>query len=454
MLFLPLLVGCLPSHATLPPAECGTAAALPVLAAPDPQAPLRARLPETVATPDASAKPTYSYRALTPETCQRLAVQSSTRGNEIDSERLALERPSRCCLCLCSRPDEKSDLQQAVLFYSAQEARNASAGGALEAFFRLAELEASAELLHSSVAELEKARTGLKSFSKTIGGAPVTPETLHQQRLEMEEKVLALQASTEELRVKLGDLLGMSQCAPTGRLVPTADWDVCEPVIDVDAVVAEGLAHRPQLLLLRKVSQDLDATTLPQVKRLLQGENALLGSSSARGGLCKLLDKLKASLTGHRDELEERRQQVQQLVADRERAVREEIQQAIQTLHERTDIVALVRQRVESLQKSLKDAESRFATLEEGSFLEVSNAKLALYKGLGDLVHAIMDWHIAKFKIRQAQGMLVEECSPVATDGLGGAPAIDAVSILGATVRPVSDSPSVHSGNRPYPDRK
>jgi hypothetical protein len=100
--------------------------------------------------PDVPASPSTSFlgreepfRGLTAEDCQCRAVRSSTMGNLLASQQEQSRLP--CLPC-----HKGKSLYREVLDYSADEARNRSAGDALEAYYQLAEAEGKDDLLRSS----------------------------------------------------------------------------------------------------------------------------------------------------------------------------------------------------------------------------------------------------------------------------------------------------------------
>jgi outer membrane protein TolC len=116
--------------------------------------------------------------------------------------------------------------------------------------------------------------------------------------------------------------------------------------------------------------------------------------------------------------LEVRRQQIQQHLADREQAVAQEIWQAVRTIAAQQQLIALTRQKVRSWQSKVRELEDRN---KQGlaSFTEVALAKLDWLRARGDLVKEVMAWHIARAKLRQAQGVLPRECADCASTGSG-----------------------------------
>ena len=98
-------------------------------------------------------RPPGNYRALGPAECQCLAAQASQLGKLFDGERPALAANESAGGC-CSRTD--NTLSYDVLCTAALEARNRSAGDALNAYYLLAQNEARLDLVARALDESAK----------------------------------------------------------------------------------------------------------------------------------------------------------------------------------------------------------------------------------------------------------------------------------------------------------
>jgi hypothetical protein len=168
------------------------------------------------------------------------------------------------------------------------------------------------------------------------------------------------------------------------------------------------LARRPELLLLRAVLQELDAGSLPAARDLLRSVEPLLGASHHLP-LITALALLHVHI-GNRAELETRRSQLAAYLRDREAAVADEVRQAAIALRLRTQIVAVAWAREKSWEEKAKEVQSR---QKQGlaSFAEMTSTTLDLLKSRGDVIQEVTAWHIARAKLRQAQGLLAAECA-------------------------------------------
>jgi outer membrane protein TolC len=351
-----------------------------------------------------------SYRGLTPEQCQCLAVQNAEMANMLDSERqgVAIQAAQLGCL----RPHEERELpemKESILFHAAQEIRNRNAGAALELYYHLAEAEAKSALVEKSAEILQDLSKMFQQMKSKGLRLPIDYETLTRQQIDLQIQRTQLQLAIDQLNGDLIRLLGLNGCAPDERLWPVADFMISSQPVDVEAAVIQGLAQRPELVLLREVEQKLNAQTLPAVRQLAGSFQALLGMMDQRPRSL-LVALLLRRLSGSRPELEIQRQQLQQHLAEQEKAVAQEIRQAARTLIAQQQLAALNRQKVQSWETGIRELEDRNRQ-GMASSTEVAMGKLDWLRARGDLVKEIMAWHIARGKLKQAQGVLPSECA-------------------------------------------
>jgi hypothetical protein len=390
-------------------AACPARPTPPVLAAeqrqplePDPQV-----LPASATDATAAAGPP-AYHGVTSRQAQCLAVRNSSVGNLLDGERQADAVRKR----LCSAADKADELLDAIRGYSAQEARNQSAGIALELLYRLAEGLALADLgecsrlaLDEAIAEVEKVRAA----GLTV---PIDLNTLQTQRTEAVTSLAKLRQGIDQINDQLRSLLGLAGgCGePELPVWPVGDFGICLDPIDCDRAVRAGLDNRPELSLLRRTLRDLDANTLPAVRKLLSSVNGFLGSTQAgplRG--TKIVLRVKECLAGDPTEVVARRRQLEQLLADREQQTARDIREQVEAMRMRQELVLLARDRAEAARARVEDREAR---RKEGvaTPLELTTAKIDWYKARSEYITEVMAWQVARARLRQAQGTLVLEC--------------------------------------------
>jgi outer membrane protein TolC len=346
-------------------------------------------------------------------------VTHASLANLLDRERAALaDRPDRPAVLklFASHGDERAHrLRLAVLGLAAREDRNRSAGAALELYFRLAEAEAQADLLDRTRADLADAlRRSEDLFSKGFR-VPVDRTALRRQQLDAEADRTRLHAALVELNGRLKGLTGLEDLPPDDWLWPAVDGPPRFEPVDADAAVSVALALRPELVLLRTVSRELDGKTLPVIRDYLKTLSGLLGHHPEPAKkLEAAFEAVRALLTAHAAERALRGGQVQQLLAERERAVAEEVRRAAANLGTKARLAAISRDRVLNAEARRKEVDDQ-ARRGTASYLEVLTANLEWYKARGQLVSDVAAWHTAAVQLRQAQGLLVLDCLPDCT---------------------------------------
>jgi outer membrane protein TolC len=287
--------------------------------------------------------------------------------------------------------------------------RNRAAGQALGLYFRAAELEAQIGLLQLSRNDLTGAITKSDELGKKGFRLPTEPGALRRQLLDTEADLIRARAGLAEVNSRLKGLLGVCDLAPDEWLWPAIEVQIAFEPVDAEAAVAVAMAKRPELLLLRTLACEQDAKTVPVVREYLHAVSGLIGAAGASTKpLVATLAALKAFASGD-GEKDLRNRQVSDLLADRERAVAEEVRRVVADLNAKTRLVTLSRERVVSADEHRRDAEQK-AERASGSFVEVLTARLEWYKARGQLTTDVMAWHTARAKAREAQGVFVWEC--------------------------------------------
>ena len=352
----------------------------------------------SLAPRDATAAPApHPYHALTAGQCQCLAAAAAVPPQLLEDEAGLIGPRSR-----------GAEVRRAVLTYTAHEIRNRTAGAALEAYYHLAEAEGKADLLGQSLSQLDRAVRETREMTAQNLKPPVALDVWTRQLLTAQGDQIQADMTITQLNGELRRLCALPDGADGWRIWNPEPYDISDAGIDVDAAVAEGLARRPELLLLRLLLLELDAGTLPAGRDLLRSVQPLLGASSHLP-LGKTLALLHLHL-GERSELATRRRQLQEYLAEREAAVADEVRQAAAALRSRTQLVAVAWAREKSWEEKAKEVQSR---QKQGlaSSAEMTSTTLELLKSRGEVIQEVMAWHIARAKLRQAQGLLSAECA-------------------------------------------
>lgn len=357
------------------------------------------------------------YRQLTVRDCQCLAVQFAPLASTLARERHELAAIPACCehpilhsICPCRCDDRVNKLRQCILYYAELEARNRAAGSALDLYFRIAESEAKDDLLVLGRNDLAGAHEQAKSLADSGFKLPIELASLERQQLEAEADRTRLQGALIELNSKLKGLVGQNDLPIEEQLWPSADFAISYAPIDVEFAVQTALSQRAELQLLRTLNGELDAKTLPVVREFLKGLNPALGTQAkANTRFGRLCLTFKVLLTRHAAERSERSDQLEELLAEREKAIADEVRQDIAILIVQSQLVDQDRRNVLAWAARVQEMENRQAK-SAATFLDVLQAKLDWYKARATFTADVMAWHRAMAQLRTAQGVLVSEC--------------------------------------------
>lgn len=342
-----------------------------------------------------------TYYALTAHQCQCLAVAHVAMADAIDAESELSQR---------SAGDRNSTgraaaLQSKLLSYRALEERNNAAAEALELFYRLAEAEASYELLGSSLAEIERAIEDCRDLEAKGMKLDADPGALSRKRIAMLDRQARLRASMAQLNAGLRQRLG-SQAGARTRVWPLVDLEVTPAPVDVERVVAEGLACRTDVGSLRLMLDSVDDIGIRALRKVMGSIDGALGTARSRP---TIFVTLLSSGGRPSYEREVRRRQIATILASREGASAAEIRTAAEEVETHLRQIALARQQRDSWQQRLEDLKARRAADGVTAF-DVSAAQLELYQAKADLISQAVAWRIAEVKIRKAQNVLPLEC--------------------------------------------
>lgn len=360
------------------------------------------------------------YRLLTAADAQAAAVRFAPMADALARERCKLAAAHPCCdkkwvRCLlpCHCDDRANEMKAVILEHTEQDIRNRSAGVAMEMFFRIAELEAKDDLLVLGRTSLAVAHGQARDLADKGFKLPIELASLERQRLEVEADQARLQGGLYELNSKLKSLIGQDELPETERLWPAANWSTPPATPDAASAIPIALQQRAELQLLRRLNCDLDAKTLLVVREFLKTVHGALGASSGSNSpFFHAIECLGALFSRHAAERALRGGQLQQLIADRERAVADEVRQALAAMAMNARLIELDRQRAHSWQVRVQEMRDRVAR-GAATFLELLQAETEWYKVRASLLGDIMAWHRAWAQLKTAQGAWTcEACSP------------------------------------------
>jgi hypothetical protein len=343
------------------------------------------------------------YRALSAEECQCLAVRNAEAANVLQAEgqgqRHNADHPA------VASSSERRSLYETVTGYAGEELRNRRAGDALEAYYRLAEAEGRAGLLRDALTELQAAIERAQDLQKRGVLGPEAAEAAQRKWAESRGDQVELDVLTDQLNGQLKAMDNLaSHVEPDYRIWPTDPLLVTGEDPDPGPCVAEGLARRADLNLLRALRAGLDAGTLPVATQALSTVSPLLGGPA---GGCKCLTDLAAKILPclKNGAVETLRGQVDGLLQARERQVAQEISTAARLVAARRVEAGLTSLRVDLTGRKVKDLEER---LKKGYDVrtELTTARLDALKDRGDQVHAAANFMVASARLKQALGLL------------------------------------------------
>ena len=292
-------------------------------------------------------------------------------------------------------PDTNSDdLARQLRYLAAREARNRSAGEALENYYRLADAEGRTELLTAGLRTFDQLREAAPRFR--AAGLPNVPDDddFNRQRAKLLIDAEQAEAGIRTLNLTMKVQLGQSVKGDE-RFWPTGPFGVSAEPLDVEAAVQTALQSRPDLQFLRAMYHGLSASTLPLVNQQMQSTNGLLGS-----GLPKILQKRLDPLRAAAEvEVSHRREQLFLAIADREKLAATEVRVAALQMESAARRVALAKSRAESYRDKVTKAGDKLA--------DKLPAEIEWYRARADLIVEVMAWHTWKVKYRAAQGGLV-----------------------------------------------
>jgi hypothetical protein len=350
-----------------------------------------------------------AYRALSAEECQCLAVRNAEAANVLQ-EQLQGQRHNADHADFAYFAGRRR-LYETVTGYAAEEVRNRRAGDALEAYYRLAEAEGRADLLREALTELQAVIDRARDLHKRGVLGPEVAEAALRRWAESRGDQVELDVLIDQLNGQLKAMDGLAcDIAPDYRVWPTDPLVVTGEDPDPGHCVAEGLARRPDLNLLRALQAGLDARTLPVATQALSTVSPLLGGPA---GGCKCLTGLAAGilLCLKNGAVETARGQVDALLQARERQAAQEITTAARLVAARRVEAWLASLRAELAGRKVKDLEERLSK-GENVRTELTTARLDALKDRGDQVHAAANFMVASARLKQAMGLLAECPAP------------------------------------------
>lgn len=364
--------------------------------------------------PEGSSQlPPAEYHILTAEQCRCRGVETDSVANMLDAQADNIARQSHCCLlpkCCCK--ERRAALQQEILRSTALESRNANAALALNLFYRLVENEALADLAVEALQAISTSLTRTEELQAKGFKGTDDVEAVRRQQLEAQSDLTRVQLAIDELNTELIRLLDLQDggCKCKIRIWPAVKLILPPGAPDCDTSVAVGMASRPELYLLQRLSDELDLCTLKVVQQMLGSVSGLLSMGSAQSIPC--LGELIALLCGKgpmAEELETKRAQLEEHRASRMRIISSEIRQDVFAMCRRAELVSLAEEQVRSWARRVEDLQER---KDKGMthFAEMTDARIKWLKARGEVVKEQLAWERQRVQLHMRQGVLIKPC--------------------------------------------
>lgn len=341
------------------------------------------------------------YCALEEQEAQCLAATNASLANLMVREAAAVAaQPTGGCL----RGGSDTSLTQQLLRLEANDKRNESASGALQVFWRLVEAEGGAANLTRREREIEAMLQEIGQVQQQGLLSPVTRSDLEIQRATLWHQQAEVHGSITKINYQLQDLLGV-ELIKDAHFWPVAALDVVTALPDGGAAVNLAMEHRADLAALRlAVSSSSDDST-SAARTLLQLAGGGLGIAPTSPCCLSLL------LLAHRSDCEGsiRSQQLCALLSDQQRTAKHETLQAVALVETRLTQIGVTKRRLELAQARVQSIEAQLK-LSSSSPLALRKARLEVLAADQDLLHDVVEWKIALVKLKEAQGLLAEEC--------------------------------------------
>ncbi len=363
-------------------------------------------------SPAAKAGP---FRGLSETDCVVAAANASTSGRLLDAKAQECSQGVPPSSSHCRNPDAPADLRTEILRVAALEARNRSAAGGLELFYRLELAHAQREVLQDSLAKVAGAledRDRLLAQGMTI---PVPLDELRPQLFDLQSRLVELDQAIARLSDELKDLLSLGPQEGPWVVWPLAEVRVDTHPIDVEAAVQIGLARRPEVGLLRRLDSMQSSDTMRALQLSLSMVNPLLGMSCGSSALaCRTMPLLLHSRGNESEDLASLRSLWDIYRQAREQEIAKEIRSAALEVQASLEQIIVANGRLRHWEDRIGQIKAR----EAGGVmipLEQTQAELRRLDALAALWKSIADWQIAVAHLRREQFSLMPERRPVVT---------------------------------------
>jgi hypothetical protein len=236
--------------------------------------------------PGPVARGAVPFLDVTPAQCQWYAAHSATAANRLELKAMEIDTAAARGRPACGSRCGLAALRSEIARLAGWEARSRSAGAARELFYKLAAVEARRALLERGRREIDDDLAKVEGARQRVLALTVSDGDLKRYQLTLAGNALELQMTRDELDTRLQTLLQLGPGDAGRPIRPVAVPGSHDEPVDEANALAVGLAHRPALILLRRLQQTLSTETLPAVHEVLVAAHALLGAESQPHAPC------------------------------------------------------------------------------------------------------------------------------------------------------------------------
>ncbi len=288
--------------------------------------------------------------------------------------------------------------------YAADEIRNRSAADALELYYKLAGAEGQSDFLLAAHGFLRPQLVAAEKAAKLGAASEAEVDRIRRQLLDLESQAAKLGVAIAGLNAGLSGALGLDPGDPA-PIWPIEPLRVASEQPDADHAVHMAFTQRPDLNLLRSLAGG-NGVTGELTNSVLAAVNPLLAAADSNNPIMALLAALKKKPT---ETDAKAQQQLLGLLATRQQQAEAEVRAAVAAIRGNRNVVAALTGEVRILEGRVAEEEKRLAAGVAGAEATLTTARLELLKARGELLQAVVDWHLSDVRLRQATGTLVRE---------------------------------------------
>lgn len=329
-------------------------------------------------------------RNLTLGECQNLAFNSSALGNALNQESTLVNSQN------CGTGETPRCVSR-ITCLQAEHERVKSAGQATEAFLNLVDVYLQHEILLESMEEVDRASSVLNKLKENEIEVDVDPRELDRQENMLEEKAAELLYAQQQATTGLSLLLNLNVDNTTPIWTQYENLET-DPIPELQSAVDVAFENRKDLAALNELACCCGPEVMELIRSSTQTLHPLIG--------LKFGPKRKWNFLVQKELEQEaccRCEQIVDVVRAKKKLIRLEISQLVQSMNRRARLIYLKKSTVESLRKSLDEAE-KAVDIKPLDFKTQTENKAAWLQARSELIHEIVALEIDRSKLTAAQG--------------------------------------------------